>query len=137
MDHDVKSPLLLIGETYDPATPLRNGRRLAHAMGVKNARLGEKDRLKVQLICPVTHPYVRSRLSSLPHSVVHHGYGHASRDYSSCTRNLTRNAILHGVVPAEAETDCYADSKPYQGEADQFGEKEWKALVSEVKAGRM
>ena len=39
-DATLKTPVLLIGETYDPATPLRNGRKLAKEMG-KNARLSE------------------------------------------------------------------------------------------------
>lgn len=37
----LKNPVLLLAETYDPATPLRNGRRLAEALGKENARLGE------------------------------------------------------------------------------------------------
>jgi len=40
-NHSLTTPLLLFGETYDPATPLRNGRRLAGALGQENARLGE------------------------------------------------------------------------------------------------
>jgi len=40
-NHSLTTPLLLFGETYDPATPLRNGRRLAEALGQENARLGE------------------------------------------------------------------------------------------------
>lgn len=83
LDHNLKHPVLLIAETYDPATPLRNGRRLLHEMGA-NARL-----------------------------IVHHGYGHASKDTSSCTERIARAYILDGVVPDEPETDCYADEKPY------------------------
>lgn len=40
-DQSLATPLLLFGQTYDPATPLRNGRRLAEALGEDNARLGE------------------------------------------------------------------------------------------------
>jgi predicted esterase len=40
-DAELKNPLLLIAETYDPATPLRNGRRLAQALGKDNARLSQ------------------------------------------------------------------------------------------------
>ena len=40
-NHTLSNPLLLFGETYDPATPLRNGRRLAKALGEQNAKLGE------------------------------------------------------------------------------------------------
>ncbi|KAI8823763.1 uncharacterized protein EV422DRAFT_368963 [Fimicolochytrium jonesii] len=80
----LKGPVLLVAETYDPATPLRNGRRLAGEMG-RNARL-----------------------------VVHHGYGHsAPRDPSACTARIGKEYILHGKVPEADETDCYADSKPY------------------------
>lgn len=83
LDHALRNPVLLIAETYDPATPLRNGRRLLAEMG-RNARL-----------------------------VVHHGYGHSSRDRSSCTDSIARSYILDGVLPDEAETECYADGKPY------------------------
>ncbi|KAI1393149.1 Alpha/Beta hydrolase protein [Hypoxylon trugodes] len=83
LNHTLKNPVLLIAETYDPATPLRNGRRLLNEMG-KNARL-----------------------------VVHHGYGHSSRDKSSCTDSIAKTFILNGTLPDEQETPCYADEKPY------------------------
>ncbi|KAI1444977.1 Alpha/Beta hydrolase protein [Annulohypoxylon stygium] len=83
LNHTLKSPVLLIAETYDPATPLRNGRRLLNEMG-KNARL-----------------------------IVHHGYGHSSRDKSTCTDNLAKAYIMNGTVPDEQETPCFADEKPY------------------------
>ncbi|KAK0669156.1 putative hydrolase [Cercophora samala] len=83
LGHKLKHPVLLIAETYDPATPLRNGRRLLREMG-SNARM-----------------------------VVHHGYGHSSRDTSQCTDSIAREFILHGKLPNKAETDCYADEKPY------------------------
>lgn len=79
----LRNPLLLIAETYDPATPLRNGRRLLDEMG-KNARL-----------------------------IAHHGYGHSSRDTSACTEAIARSYILEGKLPEEQETACYADEKPY------------------------
>lgn len=84
LNHTLKHPVLLIAETYDPATPLRNGRRLLHEMG-ENARL-----------------------------IVHHGYGHSStRDISKCTDAIAKSYILNGTLPDEQETDCYADEKPY------------------------
>ncbi|SPQ26335.1 94f40f1a-5634-4da6-9b25-62e6d01b6a6b [Thermothielavioides terrestris] len=83
LNHTLKHPVLLIAETYDPATPLRNGRRLLHEMG-DNARL-----------------------------IVHHGYGHSSRDTSSCTESIARAYILNGTLPDSPETNCYADEKPY------------------------
>jgi pimeloyl-ACP methyl ester carboxylesterase len=83
LNHTLKHPVLLIAETYDPATPLRNGRRLLQEMG-KNARL-----------------------------IAHHGYGHSSRDTSNCTETIARAFILNGTLPDEQETDCYADEKPY------------------------
>lgn len=84
MNHSLKHPVLLIAETYDPATPLRNGRRLLAEMG-QNARL-----------------------------IVHHGYGHASgSDRSSCTDSISQAYLLNGTVPDSQETDCYADEKPY------------------------
>ncbi|KAK4153349.1 Alpha/Beta hydrolase protein [Chaetomidium leptoderma] len=83
LNHTLNHPVLLIAETYDPATPLRNGRRLLQEMG-KNARL-----------------------------IAHHGYGHSSRDTANCTETIARAYILHGTLPDEQETDCYADEKPY------------------------
>lgn len=83
LNHTLKHPVLLIAETYDPATPLRNGRRLLDEMG-SNARL-----------------------------IVHHGYGHSSRDTSTCTDALARGLILHGELPEKPETNCYAREKPY------------------------
>ncbi|TID17824.1 Alpha/Beta hydrolase protein [Venturia nashicola] len=83
LNHTLRNPVLLIAETYDPATPLRNGRRLLAEMG-KNARL-----------------------------IVHHGYGHSSRDTSNCTDTIAKNLILHGKLPDEQETNCFANEKPY------------------------
>ena len=83
LNHTLKNPVLLIAETYDPATPLRNGRRLLHEMG-DNARL-----------------------------IAHHGYGHSSRDQSNCTDSIARTFILEGTLPDESETACYANEKPY------------------------
>lgn len=84
LNHTLSNPVLLIAETYDPATPLRNGRRLLAEMG-DNARL-----------------------------IVHHGYGHASRDSSNCTDQIARAYILDRRLPESSETDCFADGKPYQ-----------------------
>jgi pimeloyl-ACP methyl ester carboxylesterase len=83
LNHTLRNPILLIAETYDPATPLRNGRRLLTEMG-RNARM-----------------------------IVHHGYGHSSRDTSKCTDSIAKNFILHGTLPEEQETACYANEKPY------------------------
>ncbi|CAG8061597.1 unnamed protein product [Penicillium olsonii] len=84
LNHTLKTPVLLIAAVYDPATPLRNGRRLLGDMG-RNARL-----------------------------IVHHGYGHTSRwDRSDCTDLMAKAYILHGILPDEQETDCYANKKPY------------------------
>ncbi|KAI1122938.1 alpha/beta-hydrolase [Nemania abortiva] len=84
LNHTLKNPVLLIAETYDPATPLRNGRRLLAEMG-SNARL-----------------------------IAHHGYGHSSRDKSACTDHIAKTYILEGTLPDEPETACYADGKPYR-----------------------
>ncbi|TDZ16710.1 putative hydrolase [Colletotrichum orbiculare MAFF 240422] len=83
LNYTLKNPVLLIAEVYDPATPLRNGRRLLREMG-RNARL-----------------------------IVHHGYGHASRDASNCTDEIGKLYILEGKLPGDAETDCFANEKPY------------------------
>ncbi|KAI1150112.1 alpha/beta-hydrolase [Nemania diffusa] len=91
LNHTLKHPVLLIAETYDPATPLRNGRRLLAEMG-SNARL-----------------------------IAHHGYGHSSRDKSACTDHIARTYILEGKLPEEQETACYADGKPYRYDTNTTG----------------
>lgn len=83
VNNSLANPVLLIAETYDPATPLRNGRRLLAEMG-KNARL-----------------------------IAHHGYGHSSRDRSNCTDSIAQAYLLNGTLPEEQETACYANEKPY------------------------
>ncbi|KAK0724720.1 hypothetical protein B0H67DRAFT_482850 [Lasiosphaeris hirsuta] len=83
LNHTLRTPVLLIAETYDPATPLRNGRRLAAEMG-SNARM-----------------------------IVHHGYGHSSVDTSNCTDAAAKAYVLDGIIPKDAETNCYANEKPY------------------------
>lgn len=83
LNKTLANPVLLIAEVYDPATPLRNGRRLAAEMG-NNARL-----------------------------IAHHGYGHSSRDTSNCTEAIARAYMLNGTVPEQQETACYANEKPY------------------------
>ncbi|KAI1743498.1 alpha/beta-hydrolase [Xylaria scruposa] len=83
LNNTLSNPVLLIAESYDPATPLRNGRRLLVEMG-SNARL-----------------------------IAHHGYGHSSRDKSTCTDNIVKAFILEGKLPEDQETACYADGKPY------------------------
>ncbi|EQL03082.1 protease [Ophiocordyceps sinensis CO18] len=85
LNHTLRNPVLLIAETYDPATPLRNGRRLLAEMGRANARL-----------------------------VAHHGYGHSSRDASRCTDAIARAWVRDGVLPDALETACFADEKPYR-----------------------
>lgn len=86
LNHSLSNPVLLIAESYDPATPLRNGRRLLAEMG-ENARL-----------------------------IAHYGYGHSSRDTSNCTDKIMREYMLEGKLPKEQETACYADKKPYRYE---------------------
>jgi hypothetical protein len=88
LNNTLRHPILLIAETYDPATPLRNGRRLLAEMG-DNARL-----------------------------IAHHGYGHSSRDTSNCTDSIGAAFILDGKLPEEAETACYANEKPYLYDVD-------------------
>lgn len=87
----LKAPVLLVAETHDPSTPLRNARELLAEMGLSNARL-----------------------------IVHHGYGHSSRDKSKCTDDAVRAYILDGVLPSDTETACFADEKPYSYAADKL-----------------
>ncbi|GAP87528.1 putative peptidase tripeptidyl-peptidase [Rosellinia necatrix] len=110
LNHTLRHPILLIAETYDPATPLRNGRRLLAEMGT-NARL-----------------------------IAHHGYGHSSRDKSSCTDKIAKAYILEGKLPTEQETACYADGKPYLYKANATGTSSreidpvaiWKEHIQEI-----
>ncbi|KAI1125328.1 Alpha/Beta hydrolase protein [Nemania abortiva] len=84
LNHSLSNPVLIVASTYDPATPLRNGRRLLEEMD-QNARL-----------------------------VIHHGYGHTSRfDPSNCTDSIGKAYIMNGTIPLERETNCFADKKPY------------------------
>jgi hypothetical protein len=112
-NNTLSNPLLLIGSVYvsvlilcrtdiqDPATPLRNARRLAKEMG-DNARLSK----------PEPHMIIEG-IAKKP-IVVHHGYGHSSaRDPSSCTNDRIRAFLLNGTLPEQSEVDCYADSKPF------------------------
>lgn len=85
LNHSLSNPVLLIAESYDPATPLRNGRRLQREMGDENARLVALD-----------------------------AFSHSSRDLSQCVIDIMRNYMLHGVLPKDAETTCEADKKPYR-----------------------
>ncbi|KAK8929155.1 hypothetical protein H634G_03324 [Metarhizium anisopliae BRIP 53293] len=86
LNNKLKHPVLLIAETHDPVTPLRNARELHKEMGMENARL-----------------------------VVHHGYGHGSSpDPSDCTNAIIRGYLLNGTIPDKRETDCYANGKPYR-----------------------
>jgi hypothetical protein len=82
-NHTLKNPLIIVSETYDPATPLSGGRKLFQEMG-ENARF-----------------------------IVHHGFGHASKDTSNCTDTILKAYMLNGTLPENVETDCYADKKPY------------------------
>ncbi|ETS64279.1 hypothetical protein PaG_01118 [Moesziomyces aphidis] len=105
LDHDLSAPVLLIAEAYDPATPLRNGRRLLREMG-KNARL-----------------------------IAHHGYGHSSRDTSTCTDTIMRNYMLHGTLPDQQETQCHADGQPYRYTDAKSSAQllhEWKISMAET-----
>lgn len=107
LNNTLKHPVLLIAETYDPATPLRNGRRLLKEMG-SNARL-----------------------------IAHHGYGHSSSDESNCTDAIAKKYILEGVLPKEPETACYANEKPYRygvkdGKKKQTALEIWSEHVEEM-----
>jgi len=85
LNYTLRNPVLLIAPTHDPATPLRNAKRLLQDMG-QNARL-----------------------------VIHHGYGHTSRFHrSNCTDSIGKSLILNGRLPTQRETTCTADKNPYQ-----------------------
>lgn len=83
LNNTLKKPVLLIAETYDPATPPRNRRRLSAEM-CRNVRL-----------------------------IAHHGHAHSSRDLSNCRESLAKALILDGTLPDEPETGCYANGTPY------------------------
>ncbi|TKY88078.1 hypothetical protein EX895_003174 [Sporisorium graminicola] len=109
LNHTLSNPVLLIAETYDPATPLRNGRRLLHEMGSDNARLVALD-----------------------------AFSHSSRDLSACVVDIVRKYMLEGKLPSEAETKCVADSKPYRpehgGGSKGTALEVWRAHVEDMRA---
>ncbi|KAI0395508.1 Alpha/Beta hydrolase protein [Xylariaceae sp. FL0594] len=83
--HALRNPVLLLSTVYDPATPLRNARRLLADLGPRNARL-----------------------------VVQRGYGHMSTQHPyKCTDDLAKAYILHGTLPREEEVECFPDRAPY------------------------
>lgn len=64
--------------------------------------------------------------------VVHHGYGHSSRDTSACTERIAKAYISNGTLPQDAETDCYADEKPYLYDVKKPAIKLWQEHVEEM-----
>ncbi|KAK0648857.1 TAP-like protein-domain-containing protein [Cercophora newfieldiana] len=85
LSQPLKNTLLIVAATYDPATPLRNGRRLAAELGRDNARL-----------------------------VVHHGYGHGMDNHpNKCTDAIVKAYVLNGDIPQQDETDCFSEGNPY------------------------
>lgn len=111
LNHTLSHPVLLIAESYDPATPLRNGRRLLAEMGDTNARL-----------------------------IAHHGYGHSSRDTSECTDKIMREYMLDGKLPEQSETACFADKKPYRyqnakAKSAEMMVQEWHAEKVDIRGG--
>jgi len=118
-NHTLKNPLLIISETHDPATPLRGGQYIHDLLGKGNS-----------------------------HFLIHHGYGHSSRDRSgNCTERIKRDFFLHGKLPKEDVTNCYADGKPFphpasdtemvsvdgvlslRMEGEAFGPEDWAELA--------
>ena len=80
---DLDVPVLMIGNTYDPATPLKSAKRLAAQMG-DSARLLEQ-----------------------------RSYGHCSiSTVSTCTWNATLNYLLNGDLPAQGKV-CEVDDADY------------------------
>lgn len=88
LDANLSNPVLLVSETYDPATPLASGLQVYKYMSPFNARM-----------------------------VIHHGYGHtSSANPSNCTEAIKKDYMLNGVLPSgDQPTDCYANEKPYVG----------------------
>ncbi|MCJ1326207.1 hypothetical protein MMC10_002871 [Thelotrema lepadinum] len=80
----LEAPVLMIGNTYDPATPLASAKRLAAKMGHENVRLLEQ-----------------------------HSYGHCSiSSVSTCTWNATLSYLLNGDLP-EHDKVCEVDDSEY------------------------
>ena len=81
---NLETPVLMIGNTYDPATPLASAKRLATKMGDQNVRLLEQ-----------------------------HSYGHCSiSTVSTCTWNATLNYLLNGDLPEHGKV-CEVDDSEY------------------------
>ncbi|KAI1088634.1 Alpha/Beta hydrolase protein [Rostrohypoxylon terebratum] len=84
LNNKLRNPLLLVAGTHDPATPMKNAKKLLEEMG-DNARL-----------------------------IVHHGYGHTSReDPSDCTDYHKKAYMLGGEIPSTQEIACNATQKPF------------------------
>jgi pimeloyl-ACP methyl ester carboxylesterase len=82
-DIELQVPVLMIGNTYDPATPLASAKRLLGKMG-KNAVLLEQ-----------------------------RSYGHCSVSaVSSCTYNTTLDYLLNGNLPEDGKV-CDVDDEEY------------------------
>lgn len=84
---ELEVPILMIGNTYDPATPIASARRLVKEMGEgTNAVLVEQK-----------------------------SYGHCSiSSVSSCTYDILLKYLLKGEVP-EVGSVCEVDGKDYEG----------------------
>jgi pimeloyl-ACP methyl ester carboxylesterase len=86
-------PVLMIGNTYDPATPLDSAKRLLVKMGAGNAVLLEQ-----------------------------RSYGHCSvSSVSTCTHNVVLDYLLHGVLP-EVGKVCDTDGADYGDYFPSIGE---------------
>ena len=108
LNHTLSNPVLLIAETYDPATPLRNGRRLLAEMGTHNARLIALD-----------------------------AFSHSSRDLSRCAIGMMREYMMKGTLPSNAETRCKADVRPYRSvdklKTHEQMVEQWQTHVDELR----
>ncbi|KZT28847.1 hypothetical protein NEOLEDRAFT_783819 [Neolentinus lepideus HHB14362 ss-1] len=84
-DHTLKTPILMMSNTYDPITPLVNAINSLELYG-NNARLIQQA----------------------------DGYGHgAISAVSFCTLQLLQSYLLYGEVPETKHTICQVDQKPF------------------------
>lgn len=115
---DLEVPVLMIGNTFDPATPIASARRLAQKLGTNAVLLEQRS------------------------------YGHCSTSSNStCTFNVVRDYLLNEKLP-EAGKVCEVDDADYEGYFPSEGKaavttddvkqmhQAWRMITDEIQMGR-
>lgn len=98
----IRHPVLFVGNTYDPVTPLSSAHRMHDLFGSKNAGL-----------------------------LTHNGYGHCSSAQPSlCTAKHIRSYLLDGTLPPPGIV-CEPDRSPFKPHSAALQELEEDAQLLE------